>query len=197
MGLLGSERGGADDRFEYLSVLLSVILGLAITQILEGYRALLLARARVRLHWPTLLWTVLLLLFVAQSWWASFGLERQGEWRFTTFLVILLQMGLTYLLAALVLPDVPEAGAVDLTAHFERQRRPFFFCLLLVVLTSLAKEWMLDGRLPEPLNLGFHVLLMGVAVTGLIVRRTTVHLALALFVAVIFGAYVGVLFARL
>lgn len=183
--------------FEYLSVLLSVILGLAITQILEGYRALLLARARVRMHWPSLLWTVLLLLFVAQSWWASFGLERQAEWRFTTFLVILLQMGLTYLLAALVLPDVPEAGAVDLPAHYERQRRPFFACLLLVVLTSLVKEWMLEGRLAEPLNLAFHLLLAGVAVGGAATRRNAVHLGLALFVAIIFAAYVAVLFARL
>ena len=34
------------DAFSYLSVLLSIILGLAIQQILQGYRALILARAR-------------------------------------------------------------------------------------------------------------------------------------------------------
>ena len=32
------------DAFSYLSVLLSIILGLAIAQVLQGYRALLLAR---------------------------------------------------------------------------------------------------------------------------------------------------------
>ena len=39
------------DAFSYLSVLLSIILGLAITQILQGYRALLLARSHVRFDW--------------------------------------------------------------------------------------------------------------------------------------------------
>ena len=34
------------DEFSYLSVLLSVILGLAVTQILKGFRGLLLSRAR-------------------------------------------------------------------------------------------------------------------------------------------------------
>ena len=37
------------DAFSYLSVLLSIILGLAIAQVLQGYRAILLARGRVRL----------------------------------------------------------------------------------------------------------------------------------------------------
>lgn len=36
------------DEFSYLSVLLSVILGLAVTQILKGFRGLLLSRARAR-----------------------------------------------------------------------------------------------------------------------------------------------------
>src|SRR5215831_8785414 len=36
------------DEFGYLSVLLSVILGLAVTQILKGFRGLILSRARGR-----------------------------------------------------------------------------------------------------------------------------------------------------
>ena len=44
------------DEFSYLSVLLSVILGLAVTQILKGFRGLLLSRARIRLYWPVIAW---------------------------------------------------------------------------------------------------------------------------------------------
>ena len=51
------------DEFSYLSVLLSVILGLAVTQILKGFRGLLLSRARIRLYWPVIAWAALLLLF--------------------------------------------------------------------------------------------------------------------------------------
>lgn len=70
------------DAFSYLSVLLSIILDLAIQQILQGYRALILARARVRRDWLPLVWSVLILLMVVQHWWASFGLADRPEWRF-------------------------------------------------------------------------------------------------------------------
>src|SRR5689334_9251738 len=74
-----SHRGeGLMDAFSYLSVLLSIILGLAITQVLQGYRALLLARGRVRHSATVIIWSLLLLVIFAQAWWASFGLrERQ------------------------------------------------------------------------------------------------------------------------
>src|SRR6185312_11679923 len=42
------------DAFNYLSVLLSIILGLAITQILKGFRGLTLSRSRVVAYWPSL-----------------------------------------------------------------------------------------------------------------------------------------------
>jgi hypothetical protein len=56
------------DEFSYLSVLLSVILGLAVTQILKGFRGLLLSRARIRLYWPVIAWGALLLLVCFQHW---------------------------------------------------------------------------------------------------------------------------------
>lgn len=183
--------------FEYLSVLLSIILGLAITQILQGYRALLLARQSVKPHWPALIWSALLLLFAAQAWWASFGLEERADWRFDTFLVILLQMSLIYMMAALVLPDVPDNSEIDLSAHYGAQRRPFFICLALVVVVSLTKDLMLEGRLPETLNLAFHGVLAVVSLLGIILRRHIQQLGLALFVAASFALYVGLLFARL
>ena len=63
------------DAFSYLSVLLSVILGLAIQQVLLGYRGLALSRERVRWYAPPLIWSGLVLLLVVQHWWSSFGLR--------------------------------------------------------------------------------------------------------------------------
>ena len=80
------------DAFSYLSVLLSIILGLAIAQVLQGYRSLFLAKGRVQLHLPVLIWSGLVLLFAAQAWWASFGLRDRSDWTFQSFAVILLQL---------------------------------------------------------------------------------------------------------
>lgn len=183
--------------FEYLSVLLSVILGLAITQVLQGYRSLLLSRSRIRLHLPTLIWSVLVLLFATQAWWASFGLEARQEWRFDVFAVILLQMALLYVMAAVILPDVPEGANVNLEGHFEAQRGPFFWSLLLVLAVSLIKDLMLQGSLPEAPNVVFHLFLGGIAVASLLTRRYLVHVALAVAAALSFAGYVALLFARL
>ena len=96
------------DAFSYLSVLLSIIIGLAITQVLQGYRAMLLARRRVKPFVPTLVWSVLIPVLATQSWWSSFGLAGIRVWTFGVFGLILLQTVLLYMLAALVLPDASE-----------------------------------------------------------------------------------------
>ena len=77
------------DEFSYLSVLLSIILGLAVTQILTGFRGLLQSRARVRIYWPAIAWSFLLLVICAQSWWAMFGLRSHHAWTFGGFAVAL------------------------------------------------------------------------------------------------------------
>ena len=43
------------ESFDYLSVLLSVIIGLAITQVLLGFRRLILTRMKVKLYLPTVI----------------------------------------------------------------------------------------------------------------------------------------------
>ena len=60
------------DEFSYLWVLISVILGLAVTQVLKGFRGILLSRTRIRIYWPVIAWAALLLLICVQSWWAMF-----------------------------------------------------------------------------------------------------------------------------
>jgi hypothetical protein len=185
------------DAFSYLSVLLSIILGLAIAQVLQGYRALLLARGRIRADPAPLIWSGLVLLFAAQAWWASFGLNARQNWDFADFAVILVQMGLLYMLSALVLPDVPAEESVDLTRHFERHRKAFFIFLIAMLASSIVKEAVLEHRLTSPLNLAFHLLLVAIAVAGIVFASKKLQLALALLGTAGFLAYVTLLFARL
>jgi len=185
------------DPFSYLSVLLSIILGLAIAQVLEGYRALLLARARVRLSAPVLIWSGLLLLIATQAWWASFGLRERMNWDFLSFAIILLQMVLLYMLSAVVFPEVEPSDPVDLVDHFGRHRRIFYSLLIAMLVVSILKDVVLDRHLPTPLNLGFHVLLGATAAVGIAARSPRIHLWLALFGVAAFVAYITLLFARL
>jgi hypothetical protein len=185
------------DAFSYLSVLLSIILGLAITQVLQGYRALLLARKRVRLSAPVLIWSGLALLFATQAWWASFGLRQRASWDFLSFAIILLQMILLYMLSAVVLPEVEPGDRVDLVDHFDRHRHIFYGFLIAMLVVSVLKDVVLDHHLPSPLNLTFHIILAVSAAAGLAIRSARVQLALALGGVAAFLVYVALLFAHL
>jgi hypothetical protein len=185
------------DAFSYLSVLLSIIVGLAITQILQGYRGLLLARGRVRFYWPALTWSALLLVIAAQGWWASFGLTRQHNWTFLQFSVVMLQMVLLYMMAGLVLPDMPAEAPIDLRAHYFRERRPFFGVFVLMLGASVAKDWVLTGRLPAVENLAFHGVFASMSLLAMLIRRPRFHEITTPLAAVAVAAYIALLFARL
>ena len=185
------------DAFTYLSVLLSIVLGLALTQVLQGYRAILLAKGRVRHSATVLIWSGLLIAMVAQAWWASFGLRDRTQWDFLSFAIILAQMGLLYMGAAVVFPDIPVGEKVDLADHWARHRKPFFAFLLAMLTMSLLKSIALDDRLPRTTDLYFHLLLAAVGVIGIIIRNQRVQLLLACTTAALLVAYVTLLFAHL
>ncbi|MGZ3377182.1 MAG: hypothetical protein ACXU8S_11345 [Phenylobacterium sp.] len=185
------------DAFSYLSVLLSIILGLAITQILMGYRGLLLARGRVRFYGPTIVWSGLLLVIAAQNWWSSFGLSYHRDWTFLQFSTVLLQTVLLYMMAGLVLPDIPASEPVDLRAHYFRERRPFYGAFVLMLGVSVSKDWILQGRLPAPENLAFHAVFVSLSLLAFFIRRPRFHEIATPVGAAVMAAYVTLLFFRL
>ena len=185
------------DEFSYLSVLLSVILGLAITQILKGFRGLVLARAQVRIYWPVTAWGFLWLLACVQSWWAMFGMRFRHSWTFAAFGVVLLQTVLTYMVAGLIFPDLFGAEPIDLRTNFFAHRRWFFLLALGVIITSVAKDVVLSGNLPSAANLGFHVIFGALLLVGAITSSERFHKSLPVISIALFIAYILALFERI
>jgi hypothetical protein len=185
------------DAFGYLSVLLSIILGLAITQLLQGLRGLLIARRAVIFYLPPVVWTGLLLLMAVQSWWSMYGMYRRTTWTFGQFGLVLLQTIVLYMLAALVLPDLDASESRDLKRHYFDQRRWFFGLGTLLLIVSVAKDLVLDGRMPSPANLAFHATFFVAWAIAAFTRNEKYHQALPGFMALSFGAYIVLLFARL
>ena len=185
------------DAFSYLSVLISIILGLGIQQVLQGYRALILSRRRVRFYAPPLIWSALILFMIAQHWWASFGLVDHQNWSFATFATILIQTALIYMMAAIVLPDIPPDQPIDLRDHYFREAPAFFGIGVAAILWSVFREYMLEGRLLEPVNLAFHIVFVTMAATAALVRRPRLHEAFTGLMVVLFVAYIALLFTRL
>jgi hypothetical protein len=185
------------DEYSYLSVLLSVILGLAVTQILQGFRGLLLSRTRVRIYWPVIVWALLLLLICFQHWWSMFGLRNRHDWTFLQFAAVLLNVILIYMLAGLVFPDLAGDRVVDLKESFYAHRGWFFLLAFATIVVSVGKEIVLDHRLPNPTNLAFQSIFGVTLLIGAVTRREAYHKALIVFGMAAFILYIVVLFARL
>ena len=185
------------ESFNYLSVLLAIILGLAITQVLQGLRGLILTRAKVKLYFPTLIWCGLVLLMTVQGWWASFSMRTHSNWTFLALLIIVLHATSLYMVAALVLPDVTGEKVVDLREHYFAHRPWFYSATLSAVIFSAGKDLALNGRLPGPMNAEFHIVFGVASIVAIITRRAWVHQFLAPVMGLVFLFYIGLLFARL
>ena len=185
------------DEFGYLSVLVSVIIGLAVAQILKGFRGLLLSRACARIYWPVIGWAALLLLICFQSWWAMFELRHYQTWTFAAFAVVLLQTILTYMLAGLVFPDFFGEGNIDLRENFYAHRVWFFGLGFFVIVVSICKVVVLYGELPRPTDLAFHVFFGTSFLIGALTRREWAHKVLVAAGMASFILYIVVLFTRL
>jgi hypothetical protein len=185
------------DEFSYLSVLLSVILGLAVTQILQGFRGLLLSRARIQVYWPVIGWAVLVLLVCFQNWWSMFGMRHRHDWSFQQFAMVLLQTILIYMVAGLVFPDLFGDQAVDLKKNFYAHRGWLFSLALATVVVSVCKDLVLDGHLPNRTNLVFHALFGVTLFVGACTSRERFHKTLVIFAIAAFVLYIVLLYARM
>lgn len=185
------------DAFSYLSVLLSIILGLAITQVLQGVRGMLLSRQHITLYLPSLLWSAMILVFATQFWWASFGLAGHQAWTFAAFGIVLVQTTLLYMLAALVLPDFAFGEARDLKEHYYREARPFFLVLAGMLLASFLKELLIEGRPPVGKKLLFHGIFLAIALLAAVSRNHRLHEVIAIVSSVLIWLYIALLFATL
>ena len=185
------------DEFTYLSVLISVILGLAVTQILKGFRAILLSRVRIRMYWPVLAWAGLLLLVCAQHWWAMFGMRHRHDWTFEQFGIVLLNVVFIYMVAGLVFPDFFGEAIVDLRQNFYAHCGWFFSLAVAIIAVSVAKDLVLDHRLMPTSDLIFHAI-FGVALfIGALTRSELYHKTLVLFCSGLFIFYIVMLYTRM
>lgn len=187
------------DAFNYLSVLVSIIIGLAVTQVLQGFRALMLGRTRVRSYWPALVWAVLVLAICVQVWWAMFDLNQRpaARWTFLDFSLVLLQTVLLYLMAGLVLPDIDAERGPDLRGHYYAHHRWFFLLLVLLLVNSIFQTRVLAGTWPRPADAGFQLAFAVMAAIGAWTRREWYHRLQAPLAVIGLGAYIVTLFTHL
>ena len=59
------------NKAEYLSVLVSIIVGMGLSHLLASLARLIVARARVRIYWVSLVTAAVAFLAHVQFWWST------------------------------------------------------------------------------------------------------------------------------
>ena len=113
--------------FEFVCAFYSVVLGVAVAQLMTSVGRLIEVRDQVRTYWVQSLWVVIVLLVDVNSWWAMWDLRSAKRWSFVSFLLLVGLIASIYLVTVLLFPHVPESGGqIDLDAHYYKNRRIFF-----------------------------------------------------------------------
>ena len=125
--------------FEYLTVLISVVVGLSVTSFLTNVARIIHLRGAVTISWVQLLWSITILIWTIAFWWFTFVLAEQQEWTFPLFVFLLVYSTLLFFMMALLFPEGMPADH-NYRAQFMRNR-VWFFGVLLLFLCLDAIDW--------------------------------------------------------
>lgn len=159
--------------FEYISVLLSIVVGLGLTRLLTGIGQAMEARRKVRFYWVQGVWVVNLALLLVSFWWATlFGHSDRQTWLFPNFAVLLAYSILIFLGTVLIIPSDLEKNS-DLQAHFFKVR-PWFFGISALVPVAELLDTLLHGGFERVFSFGpYFIVLLSVSFVMCIIGAIT------------------------
>jgi hypothetical protein len=171
--------------FEYLSVLISIILALGMTRVLGGVGEMLQARSHRRIYWVHVIWIINLFLYLVIAWWIFYRWRNQQPWTFFLFVFVLISPTLLYLASLLLFPREGDFdSAVDYKTHYYANRRAFFILFALFAPVDIVDS-LLKG-VPHFLDLGpqyivINLLYFAGLITAAITRNERYHQFYAVF----------------
>ncbi len=131
--------------FEYITILVSIILGLGVTQIITGIAHFVHTGNKVRIYWPHLLMIILVFFFHLQEWWVFYEYKNIESWKMTTFIFVLLYPISLFVQARLLFPFDNFEEETDLKHFYYDNYRYYFGNISIQVILSLIDNLWLRG----------------------------------------------------
>jgi hypothetical protein len=121
--------------------LITIVVGLGLTELLLTFQRLFAARGRVTWDWLPLAWAALILVAVVNYWWGirAFLAHATGL-PAGIFMLVMISPVFLYLACAAALPRVEAGGAVNMKTAYVEERTPF----LAFFLAYHCGNWLLD-----------------------------------------------------
>jgi hypothetical protein len=174
-------------QFEFLTVALSFVLGLAVTVLLTSLVTAFRSRRKTRMSWLPFAWAVYVLVMQFDTWWEIYGLVSMESWSVGAFILLLLLALLLFLAGALVLPtgvgDYPE----DLDEYFVEDGRWGVVVVAAFIVTGIiANVVLFNFPLFGNMNI-WNALALGLITILIATKRRAVQRA----VTIVYGVWLG------
>jgi hypothetical protein len=156
--------------FEFISILMSIVVGLGVTNLLAGLGRAFYRRRETPMDEVHIVLTAATLLVLSLNWWVAFKWNTNVVWSFDKFLVLIVWTITLYLLTTFLYP--PDLSQEEEARNrFEANRSGYYaafvaFCGMDITQTAL-RSGLLDPIWYLPFVGHFAVL----AAAGLIVRK--------------------------
>ncbi len=124
--------------FEFIAALMSIIIGLGVTNLLAGAGRAFYRRRENPLDEVHIVLTVATLLLLVLQWWVTFKWNTEINWSFDKFLVLIVWTVTLYMLTVFLYPpDLSEAE--EHQGRFERNRSGYYSTFIAMCLLDIAQ----------------------------------------------------------
>ncbi|MFM9839457.1 MAG: hypothetical protein ACKVOQ_14405 [Cyclobacteriaceae bacterium] len=162
--------------FEYVTVLISIILGMGITKLISGLAAIIQRWHNVKIYWPHMLLIILVFVIHIQDWWATYELASYKYWRLPTFLFIILYPVILYILTTILFPIRWGPGKpIDLKEFYFCNYRKIYLFMMLLPAHSFIDNHFIGGYAIEDQLLQIALFLMLLLIVLLNRRDEWIH----------------------
>ncbi len=124
------------DRFEFVMVLLSIIIGLGIGGLLTNVARQIRAGSKCKGFWVHSGVVAALFLAFLQMWWESWGLQRMDVWTFPLLLLMLVPPSGLFIISHLIYPNKLEGADLE-SYYFAKTQLIWSVAALTVVVATL------------------------------------------------------------
>lgn len=172
------------DQFEYVMVLVSVIIALAIAHLLmsvaEAVHRIRGLGKPIKLDAVYVLWIGYVLVWLVSFWWWEFKLQDvAAEWSLGLYFFVVIYAAVLFLLATILVPHRMK-GVTDSYEYFMRGRKWFFGTLLLLLPIDIADTLLKgDAWALRPMYLTQNGIAVLSYVTGIVAERRSIQRAAA------------------
>ena len=150
--------------FEYMMVMVSLIMALALSHIM---RASIDFLSGPRRYWVQSLWAIIIVFLILQSWWAYWDLRAVTDWSFLMYLSVFFYPLFFSFIASVLIPMNRKVDH-DWRASFYKRRAWFFWAMTVSSIVAILHTWLVMGSpLVHPYRI-FQLTLITILLVGLI-----------------------------